>query len=213
MSDRLRRRKPVLLALAAVYCVSWLPWVLGASMPTAASLTLCFAMGVAGSAFTLTLANAKEVNRRAFAGMAVSLVNTGVFLGAAILQPLVGWILDRASGGAGAQAAGPDEFRIAIGGPCPRVARRPRGRFVPARDRLPQHSSGVTRMKPKVLITRDVFDEVTAYLLNHFDVIANPEDEAVGCRRRSPPSSPTATASSPPSRTGSTRRCSRPRRA
>ncbi|MET1082786.1 MAG: D-glycerate dehydrogenase [Burkholderiales bacterium] len=31
-------------------------------------------------------------------------------------------------------------------------------------------------MKPKVLITRDVFDEVTAYLLNHFDVIANPED-------------------------------------
>ena len=33
-------------------------------------------------------------------------------------------------------------------------------------------------MKPKVLITRDVFDEVTAYLLNHFDVIANPEDEA-----------------------------------
>lgn len=32
-------------------------------------------------------------------------------------------------------------------------------------------------MKPKVLITRDVFDEVTAYLLHHFDVIANPEDE------------------------------------
>ena len=32
-------------------------------------------------------------------------------------------------------------------------------------------------MKPKVLITRDVFDEVTAYLLSHFDVIANPEDE------------------------------------
>lgn len=32
-------------------------------------------------------------------------------------------------------------------------------------------------MKQRVLITRDVFDEVTAYLLNHFDVIANPEDE------------------------------------
>jgi hypothetical protein len=47
--------------------------------------------------------------------MAVSLVNTGVFLGAAILQPLVGWILDRASGGAGAHAAGPEAFRLAIG--------------------------------------------------------------------------------------------------
>jgi len=32
-------------------------------------------------------------------------------------------------------------------------------------------------MKPRILVTRDVFDEVTAYLLNHFDVIANPEDE------------------------------------
>jgi sugar phosphate permease len=115
VSDRLRRRKPVLLALAAVYCASWLPWLLGTSMPTAASVLLCLAMGVAGSAFTLTLANAKEVNRRAHAGMAVSLVNTGVFLGAAILQPLVGWILDRATGGAGAHAAGPEAFRLAIG--------------------------------------------------------------------------------------------------
>jgi len=33
-------------------------------------------------------------------------------------------------------------------------------------------------MKQKVLVTRDVFDEVIAYLLNHFDVIANPEDDA-----------------------------------
>lgn len=115
VSDRLRRRKPVLLVLAAAYCLGWLPWVLDASMPAPASLALCLAMGVAGSGFTLTLANAKEVNRRAYAGMAVSLVNTGVFLGAAILQPLVGWILDRASDGAGAQAAGPEAFRLAIG--------------------------------------------------------------------------------------------------
>ena len=122
----------------------WLPWVLGASMPTAASVTLCLAMGVAGSAFTLTLANAKEVNRRAFAGMAVSLVNTGVFLGAAILQPLVGWILDRASGGAGAHAAGSDEFRLAIGALAFASLVGLRGRLVPARDRLSQHSSGVT---------------------------------------------------------------------
>jgi sugar phosphate permease len=114
VSDRLRRRKPVLLLLVAVYSASWLPWVAGATMPKTVSILLCFAMGIAASGFALTLANAKEVNRRAFAGMAVSLVNTGVFLGAAILQPLVGWILDRASGGAGAHAAGPAEFRIAI---------------------------------------------------------------------------------------------------
>lgn len=114
VSDRLRLRKPVLLVLAAIYCASWLPWVASAPMPTAVSLLLCFVMGIACAGFTLTLANAKEVNRRAFAGMAVSLVNTGVFLGAAILQPLVGWILDHATGGAGAHAAGPEEFRVAM---------------------------------------------------------------------------------------------------
>lgn len=114
VSDRLRRRKPVLLVLAVVYSATWLPWVIGATMPRAASILLCFAMGFAASGFTLTLANAKEVNRRASAGMAVSLVNTGVFLGAAILQPLVGWVLDRATCGVGAHAAGPDEFRIAM---------------------------------------------------------------------------------------------------
>jgi glyoxylate reductase len=35
-------------------------------------------------------------------------------------------------------------------------------------------------MKPKVLVCRDVFDEVIAYLLSHFDVIANPEDDIWG---------------------------------
>jgi sugar phosphate permease len=114
ISDRLGRRKPVLLVCAALYCAGWAPWVAGAVMPVAASLAWCFAMGFAGSSFTLTLANAKEVNRRAYAGMAVSLVNTGVFLGAAVLQPLVGWMLDRSVGGAGADAAGPAEFRVAI---------------------------------------------------------------------------------------------------
>lgn len=115
VSDRLRQRKSVLLVAAAAYSCGWLPWLVGIAMPTAASVALCLAMGLTGSAFTLTLANAKEVNRREFAGMAVSLVNTGVFLGAAVLQPLVGWILDRASGGAGVHGAGSDAFRLAVG--------------------------------------------------------------------------------------------------
>jgi hypothetical protein len=58
-------------------------------------------MGLGAAGFTLTWACAKEVNRHALSGMATSLVNTGAFLGAAILQPLVGWAIDRAAGGAG----------------------------------------------------------------------------------------------------------------
>jgi hypothetical protein len=56
-------------------------------------------MGLGAAGFTLTWACAKEVNRHALSGMATSLVNTGAFLGAAILQPLVGWAIDRAAGG------------------------------------------------------------------------------------------------------------------
>jgi len=113
LSDRLGRRKPVLLALCGLYCASWLPWLGGASLPVAVSLLLFLATGFAAAGFTLTWATAKEVNRPASAGMATSLVNTGVFLGVAILQPVVGWILDQATGGAGTQVA--DAWRMALG--------------------------------------------------------------------------------------------------
>jgi MFS family permease len=52
-------------------------------------------MGLMISGFVLTWTVAKEVNRPEHSGMATSVVNVGIFLGAGALQPLVGWILDR----------------------------------------------------------------------------------------------------------------------
>jgi sugar phosphate permease len=115
LSDRLGRRKPVLVVLCGLYCASWLPWLAGVSMPAEASVALFLATGMAAAGFTLTWASAKELNRPASAGMATSLVNTGVFLGVAVLQPVVGWILDRSTGGAGAPVAGAAEWRMALG--------------------------------------------------------------------------------------------------
>jgi len=100
LSDRLGRRKPVLLAAVALYALCWVPFALGAALPAAAGYGLFLLMGVGASGFTLTWACAKEVNKHALSGMATSVVNTGAFLGAAVLQPLVGWVIDRASGGA-----------------------------------------------------------------------------------------------------------------
>jgi MFS family permease len=57
-------------------------------------------MGLVAPAFTLTWATAKELNPPALAGTAMAIVNTGVFLGPAIYQPLVGWVLDRSGFGA-----------------------------------------------------------------------------------------------------------------
>ena len=56
-------------------------------------------MGVSISGMTLVWACAKEVNPPAYSGMSTSVVNTGGFLGPALLQPLVGLALDLSSRG------------------------------------------------------------------------------------------------------------------
>lgn len=94
LSDRLGRRRPVMLAGLLVYQACWL-WLLAQiALPRVASLALFALMGVATAGFTLVWAVAKEVNRPALSGMATSVVNTGAFLGGALLQPLVGLVMD-----------------------------------------------------------------------------------------------------------------------
>ena len=52
-------------------------------------------MGLVTAAFTLTWACAKEVNAPLFSGISTSVTNMAGFLAGAILQPLMGWIMDR----------------------------------------------------------------------------------------------------------------------
>lgn len=100
ISDRVGRRKPVMFIAALVYCMCWLPLLFGMEMGSLTSHLLFFAMGLFAPGFTLSWACAKEVNPHALSGMATSVVNIGAFLGGAILQPLVGWAIDRARAGA-----------------------------------------------------------------------------------------------------------------
>jgi len=104
LSDRLGRRKPVIIFGALLYCLSWLPLLFGWRMPPAMGYALFLMMGLGASGFTLTWACAKEVNKHALSGMATSVVNTGAFLGAGILQPLAGWMIDRATQARGGSA-------------------------------------------------------------------------------------------------------------
>ncbi|MBI5331551.1 MAG: MFS transporter [Betaproteobacteria bacterium] len=99
LSDHMGRRKPVILMACLAYTLCWLPLALGWPLRPGWSHALFVVMGLGGSGFTLSWACAKEVNRHALSGTATALVNTGGFLGAAILQPLVGWVIDRAAGG------------------------------------------------------------------------------------------------------------------
>lgn len=94
LSDRLGRRRPVVLAFALLYLICWLPLLIGLNLPHGLMLFLFFLMGIGASCFTLSWACVKEVNPHALSGMATSVVNTGAFLGTGILQPLVGRSID-----------------------------------------------------------------------------------------------------------------------
>jgi sugar phosphate permease len=111
LSDRLGRRTPVMRALGFVYVLCWLPWLWGGQLPLPVSLLLFFLTGASFSCITLVWSCAKEVNPPAYSGMSTSVVNTGGFLGPALLQPLVGLALDLSSRGA---AHAPGDWRLGL---------------------------------------------------------------------------------------------------
>lgn len=96
LSDQLQRRLPVILAGATVYTLCWLPLAAGWRLPTATGYLVFFLMGIGASSITVSWASVREANIPASSGMAVGVVNTGTFLGTALLQPLAGWLMDRA---------------------------------------------------------------------------------------------------------------------
>lgn len=95
LSDRLGRRKPVIIATTHVYAAIWLLLLSGASLPQPLSYGIFALLGVMTAGFSLTWACAKEVNPPLLSGMSTSVTNMGSFLAAAMLQPLVGWVMDQ----------------------------------------------------------------------------------------------------------------------
>lgn len=95
VSDQVRRRKAVLIPVSLIYCGVWMLWWWGGAMDTTQTMGLCFLMGFAASGFSLTWACAKEVNPPQLAGMSTSVANVGGFFAAAMMQPMVGWLMDR----------------------------------------------------------------------------------------------------------------------
>lgn len=94
LSDRLGRRKPVLLGSGIVICGFWALWLSAISMPLWVTYTLFGLMGLATAGFSLTWACAKEVNPPQLSGMSTSVTNMGGFLAAALMQPAVGYAMD-----------------------------------------------------------------------------------------------------------------------
>lgn len=94
LSDRLGRRRLVAqLGAAAIFAayagLVLLPWAPGWS-----AMSLFILLGLGGGWVSVIYANAKELAGGSSAGFAMSVVNTGLFLGAALVQSGFGWVLD-----------------------------------------------------------------------------------------------------------------------
>jgi sugar phosphate permease len=118
-SDSIKRRKLPLFIFTLLYICSWIAlsfWP-GGKLPSVVLPVLFFAMGFFASGFIIVWACSKEVNTPRMSGSAMGLANMGGFLGAAVMQPLMGWALDHKWNGAiedGARIYSLDSYRFAF---------------------------------------------------------------------------------------------------
>lgn len=95
LSDRMRRRKPLYALGAMLATAGWCCALLLPGLPLALVIALLGFTGCASAAVMVGFAIAKESTPAALAGTAGGVANMGNMLGGMIMQPAVGWILDR----------------------------------------------------------------------------------------------------------------------
>ncbi len=118
LSDRLGRRRRLILASQTVMLVVWLGLMIPATLPPLALDALIFGIGLATSANLLSFAAAKEANPPEMSGLATGFTNLGGFTAGALLPPLFGLVLDLGWAGetsAGARVYPPAAFALAFG--------------------------------------------------------------------------------------------------
>jgi nitrate/nitrite transporter NarK len=94
-SDRLRRRKPLYALGAVLATAGWCSALLIPGLPLPLLVALLGFTGCASAAVMVGFAIAKESAPAALAGTAGGIANMGNMLGGMIMQPAVGWMLDR----------------------------------------------------------------------------------------------------------------------
>jgi MFS family permease len=99
VSDRLGRRKPVIIGGAAVL-LACLGWILFGPVDVLPPYMLGLVMGLVSGAAMLPYTVIKEANPPQFGGTATGVVNFLNFTFSALLGPAFGWVLQRVSGAA-----------------------------------------------------------------------------------------------------------------
>jgi MFS family permease len=95
LSDRIGRRKPVYLGGAVAAALGWGCLFYIPGLPLAAFVAVAALTSVACGAVVLGFAYAKESVPALFLGTISGGINVGNMLGPTLLQPAIGWVLDR----------------------------------------------------------------------------------------------------------------------
>lgn len=96
LSDKIRLRRAPFMWFTALFVIIWLILIWQEGKPPAWSLyPLCVLLGFGMSGINLAVACAKEVNSPQVTGISAGVANSSGFFGAALMQPLFGWVLDR----------------------------------------------------------------------------------------------------------------------
>ncbi|MHB9094654.1 MAG: MFS transporter, partial [Eubacteriales bacterium] len=95
LSDKILKRKVPMIAFGTIYLISWVVMVFfkEGRPPVGILGILLFTMGFSSAVFVLGWACGKEVNNPKYAGISTSVINTGGFIGAAIVPVVIGRVI------------------------------------------------------------------------------------------------------------------------
>jgi MFS family permease len=95
LSDRIGRRRPLYLIGCALTLIGWGFVIYYPDLPVAWLVALLLLSGFASGSMIISFAFAKESVPSHLAGTVSGITNMGVMMGPTLLQPAVGWVLDR----------------------------------------------------------------------------------------------------------------------
>ena len=95
LSDRIGRRKPLYVLGCGLMVAGWSTLIFVPNLPLWLLVALLVITGAASGCMIITFSYIKESTPPQYAGTAVGVGNMGVMLGPMLLQPAIGWVLDR----------------------------------------------------------------------------------------------------------------------
>lgn len=95
ISDRIGRRKPLYGLGAVIAALGWMSVFLVPNIPIFLLIAILVTVGVASGCIMVGFAFAKESAPANLAGTTSGVINMGNMLGGMVMQPAVGWMLDR----------------------------------------------------------------------------------------------------------------------